>query len=50
MSVDNPIKAAGSGTPLSLWQASSALAQVATVQADELLPRCAPGGGGAPPG
>jgi LmbE family N-acetylglucosaminyl deacetylase len=38
MSVDNPIKAAGSGTPLSLWQASSALAQVATVQADELLP------------
>ena len=38
MSVDNPIQAAGNGTPLSLWQASSALAQVATVQADELLP------------
>lgn len=38
MSVDNPIKAAGSGTPLSLWQASSALAQVELLPVDALVP------------
>lgn len=38
MSVNNPIQAAGNGTPLSLWQASTELAQVATIERDELVP------------
>lgn len=38
MSVDNPIQAAGNGTPLSLWQASTALAQVAPIARAELVP------------